>query len=352
MNSKTWMIYGANGYTGELIAREAARRGSKPVLAGRSSAKIDPLAAELELESRTFSLDDAEATRQCLSGIALVVHCAGPFSATAKPMLEACLAGGTHYLDITGEIDVFAYAHGLHQRAADAGIVLCPGAGFDVTPTDCLAAALSETLPKASHLALGFDSQSRMSQGTAKTSIEGLAKGGRIREKGKLVVVGLGYESRQIDFGNGEKCAMTIPWGDVATANYSTGIPNIKVFVPVSPKLVKRMRMLNRVRFLLGLGLVQSYLKRKVGKGSRGPSDEQRENQPTYVWGEVTNEAGERRTGRIKTANGYALTVTAALALVDIVFDGNFPGGYYTPSLLAGKGLIERLPGSGKIEIT
>jgi len=352
MNHRQWMIYGANGYTGELIAREAVERGGEPVLAGRSGGKIEPLAAELGLKSRVFSLTDSEATRQGLSGIELLVHCAGPFSATAKPMLEACLASRTHYLDITGEIDVFDYAHSLHQRAVDSGIVLCPGAGFDVVPTDCLAAALSESLPDATHLSLGFDSQSGMSQGTAKTSIEGLAKGGRIREDGKLVVVGLAHESRQIDFGDGEKCAMTIPWGDVATANYSTGIPNIRVFVPASPRLLKRLRMLNRVRFLLGLSLVQNILKKKVEKGHRGPSGEQRDNIPTFVWGEVSNAAGDHRTGRIKTANGYALTVSAALALVDIVLDGDFPGGYFTPSLLAGKTLVEKLPGSGEIEIT
>ena len=107
MNDRQWMIYGANGYTGELIAREAAKRGSKPVLAGRSAAKIEPLADELGLESRIFSLSDPQATGQGLSGIELLVHCAGPFSATAKPMLEACLAKRTHYLDITGEFDVF-----------------------------------------------------------------------------------------------------------------------------------------------------------------------------------------------------------------------------------------------------
>ena len=225
-------------------------------------------------------------------------------------------------------------------------------AGFDVVPTDCLAAALSESLPDATHLSLGFDSQSGMSRGTAKTSIEGLAKGGRIRKDGKLLIVGLGHESRQIDFGDGEKCAMTIPWGDVATANYSTGIPNIKVFVPVSPQLLKRLRTINKVRFLLGLRLVQNFLKKKVEKGQRGPSGEQRDKLPTFVWGEVRNAAGDRRSGRIKTANGYALTVTAALALVDVVLDGNFPGGYFTPSLLAGKTLVENLPGSGNIEIT
>jgi short subunit dehydrogenase-like uncharacterized protein len=352
MYDKQWMIYGANGYTGELIARQAVIDGLSPVLAGRSAAKLEPLAEELGLEYRVFPLTDPAATTKGLSGMDLVAHCAGPFSVTAKPMLSACLETGTHYLDITGEIDVFEYAHGLHQRAVDAGIIVCPGAGFDVVPTDCLAAALSEALPDATHLALGFDSQSGLSQGTAKTSIEGLAKGGRIRENGKLKSVGLAYESRLIDFGDGEKCAMTIPWGDVATANYSTGIPNIKTFVPGSPRLISRLRMLSKVRFILGFGVVRNFLRRKIEKGRRGPSEEERAELPTFVWGEVKNSLGEIRTGRIKTANGYSLTVSATLALVRHILEEDRPGGYHTPALLVGKTLVESLPGSGRIEIT
>src|SRR6266516_7689334 len=96
------MIYGANGYTGELIAREAVRRGHRPILAGRSAEKIEPLARELGCAWRAFPLDEPQ-----LREASLVLHCAGPFINTAMPMVRACLASGAHYLDITGEIEVF-----------------------------------------------------------------------------------------------------------------------------------------------------------------------------------------------------------------------------------------------------
>src|SRR5262245_28106508 len=123
------MIYGANGYTGELIAREAVSRGLKPVLAGRTAAKVEQLAARLGLPARVFDLQDATATSKGVEGTRLVLHCAGPFSATAAPMMAACLATRAHYLDITGEISVFEHAGTLDAAARASGIVVCPGVG-------------------------------------------------------------------------------------------------------------------------------------------------------------------------------------------------------------------------------
>lgn len=248
-----WMLYGANGYTGEMIAREAARRGLRPVLAGRNRDKVESLARELGLEARVFDLDrPAEVARQ-VDGQTLVMHCAGPFSATAAPMMEACLGAGAHYLDISGEIAVFEHARSLDERARQAGITICPGVGFDVIPTDCVAAALKAALPDATHLALGFDSSSRFSPGTAKTLVEGMPQGGKVRRDGRIVTVPLAHGVRRIDFGNGEKNAMTIPWGDVSTAYATTGIPNIEVFIPASAGMVLGARLGNLVRPLLGL---------------------------------------------------------------------------------------------------
>ncbi len=349
--SRAWMIYGANGFSGELMSREAHARGLTPVLAGRRAARIAPLARELGFEHRCFALDDVAAVRATMGDMALVLNCAGPFSATAAPMIEACLAAGTHYLDITGEISVFELAHGLDERARQAGVLLCPGVGFDVVPTDCLAATLKHALPDASHLALGFDSKSGLSPGTARTSVEGLAHGGRIRKEGRLTRVPLAWRTRRIDFGAGEKLAMTIPWGDVATAFYSTGIANIEVYVPASPKLVARLKRLNWVRPLLGLRPVQSWLKRRVDKTVRGPSEEQRARTPSYLWGEVRNPKGEVVSGRVKVSNGYDVTVTGALRIVVRALAMESVSGYLTPSQLVGRDYVELLPGSGTIKL-
>ena len=350
-NTHQWMIYGANGYTGELIAREAARRGLAPVIAGRNRDSIEALAAELSLESRVFGLGDENRVVEAIKGCELVLNCAGPFSATATQMMEACLAAGTHYLDITGEIAVLELAQALNERAKRAGVVLCPGVGFDVIPTDCVAASLKAALPDATHLALGFDSRSGLSPGTAKTSIEGMAEGGKVRRDGKIVSVPLAWEVRRIDFGDGEKQAMTIPWGDVSTAFYSTGIPDIRVFVPASPRMTARARRANWVRPLLKLKWLQKFIQARISKSVKGPSEAQRQALPTYVWGEATNARGERKTARIRTANGYSLTVDGSLYVVNYVLTNGIAPGAYTPAMLVGQRLVIDLPGSSAITV-
>jgi len=346
-----WMIYGANGYTGELIAREAARRGLNPVLAGRWRDSVEALAHGLGLEACVFDLHDPVALAERIQGHALVLNCAGPFSATAAPMMEACLRAHAHYLDITGEIAVFEQAQSLDTRARNAGVVLCPGVGFDVIPTDCIAAALKAALPDATHLALGFDSRSGFSPGTAKTSVEGLAQGGQVRRDGKIVTVPLAYVVRRIDFGDGEKDAMTIPWGDVSTAYYTTGIPNIETFIPGSPRMIANARRANHIRPLLRLSWMQKLIKARIARTVKGPDEKKRAQVPSFVWGEATNARGEKKTARIRTANGYSLTITGSLAVVEHLMTTQPAGGAYTPARLMGADLVARLPGSGPLRV-
>jgi short subunit dehydrogenase-like uncharacterized protein len=346
-----WLLYGANGYTGELIAREAVRRGLWPILAGRARERVGALATELGLESRLFALEPSSGVGASLRGVGLVLNCAGPFAATAGPMMRACIEARAHYLDITGEIAVFerAQAHGAEARAA--GIVLCPGVGFDVVPTDCLALTLRESLPDASHLALGFDARSSFSRGTARTMVEGLGQGGCVRRDGRLMRVPLGLRDRRIDFGAGEKLAMTIPWGDVSTAFHTTGIPNIEVYVPISPRRLARLRLLNRVRWLLRLGAVRRFLNSRVDRQPAGPDERERAATPTFVWGEARAADGRQRTARIVTANGYTVTVHASLAVVLRLLSPQPPAGAITPARLMGPGFVETLPGSSRIAI-
>ncbi|WP_346836951.1 saccharopine dehydrogenase NADP-binding domain-containing protein [Microbulbifer sp. SAOS-129_SWC] len=352
MNNKKIMIYGANGYTGELIARAAVARGYRPILAGRNAAKLQPLADELGLPAMAIALDASETLERSLRDIDVVIHCAGPFSATAEPMLRACIAAGTHYQDITGEMAVYRLAHSLHAEAKAAGVVLCPGTGFDVIPTDCLAAALHRAIPTATHLTLGFDSDSGLSPGTAKTSIESLGVGSAVRRGGKIETIGHGELTRTIDFGRGEKFAVAIPWGDVATAYYTTEIPNIEVYIPMSPRRAKKMQRMNKFRWLLRKAWMQNWLKGKVDQKVHGPSEEKRSDQKTWVWGEIRNDRrGERKIGRVTTANGYDVTVHGSLAVMEFLLDYQGDGGYFTPSKLCGSELVEKLPGSGVIKI-
>ena len=341
----SWMIYGANGYTGELMAREAARQGLHPLLAGRNQGAVTALAAELDLESRVFSLDDPQAALREVEGCKLVLHCAGPFSITSQPMIEACLEAGAHYLDITGEISVFQNAHLQDDKARRADIVLIPGVGFDVVPSDCLAASLVEALPAAIKLVLAFEAGGGPSPGTARTSVEGLGMGGRVRRDGELVEVPLAWKSRTIPFAHADRSAMTIPWGDVYTAFISTGIPDIEVYMAVPPATISKMKHMRWFKPLLGLGFVQSFLKKQVGNRIRGPSDAMREKARSELWGEVTSADGRTISATMTAPNGYDLTVTAGLGIVRYLLENDVEGGYYTPSLMMGAAYAASLPG-------
>ena len=348
----SWMLYGANGYSGELTARAAAAAGMAPVLGGRSRGPLEALGRELKLETRVVALDSAAPLARALEGVSLVLNCAGPFSATARPMIAACLAARAHYLDITGEVDVFEFAASLDSQARAAGVVLCPGVGFDVVPTDCVALALVEALPGATQLALGFDNASPVSRGTARTMVEGLGLGGAVRRAGKLVPVPLGYKDRRIDFGAGEKLAMTIPWGDVSTAYRTTGIANIEVYVPISPRRLKQLRRLNYLRWALRLGAVQRFLKSRIDAAVPGPDAALRDRTPTHVWGEARAPDGRVRTARVVTANGYTVTVHASLGVVARLLAGGVAAGAATPARLLGARFVEALPGSGPMSIS
>ena len=342
---KKWMIYGANGYTGRLIVEAAQARGLSPILAGRNRQTIEAMASETGFDSIVFDLDDKAASIEALKGVAIVLHCAGPFSATSQQMIEACLENHCHYLDITGEISVFANAYKQSDEARHAEIVLMPGVGFDVVPTDCLAATLVKHLPAATAMTLAFMSGGRMSPGTAKTSIEGLAGGGCVRKDGKLKWVPLAWKSREIPFATGKRIAMTIPWGDVFTAYISTGVPDIEVYTAASPSTVLRLKRMRMVRPLLAMQWVQNMMKRRIEKSVTGPALGEREKSQMQLWGEVSSADGRSVSATMQTPDGYDVTVTASLGIVEYLLKNEVEGGFYTPSLLMGGDYAVTLPG-------
>ena len=347
-----WMIYGANGYTGELIAREAKRQGKTPILAGRSAAKIIALARQLNLPSTVFRIEVPSEIVAALRGVRLVLNCAGPFSKTADPLMRACLAAKARYLDIAGEIDVLEGAHRLDAGANAAGVVLCPGAGFDVVPTDCISLMLKKALPEATELALGFEFSGRqMSAGTAKTLVEGLGKSGKIRRAGRIVDCPLGRGLRRIDFGRGAKLAMPIPWGDVASAFYTTGVPDITVFTPISPLSLAIARLTNGLGPVLRSPRLQSWLVKKIEKDVRGPDVSTRKASQAWVWGEARDINGRSQAIRIVTPNGYSLTVFSSLALAQHLMSNACPPGCWTPAGLLGENFILSLPGTSKLDL-
>lgn len=342
----TYLVYGANGYTGELVARVAEARGHRPILAGRSEAPVAALAAELGLDHRVFALDDPAAVDRGLDGAVAVLHCAGPFAHTSRPMADGCLRRRVHYLDITGEISVFESLAARDGEAKGAGVMLLPGCGFDVVPSDCLAAHLKRRLPGATALALGFLSGGRMSRGTATTMIEALPRGGMVRRRGVLTPVPAAYRTRTIDFGGGPRKAVTIPWGDVSTAYHSTGIPDIEVYTALPAHLRVAAWLSRYLTGALGARPVQEFLKSRVRSGDAGPSAEERERGIIFLWGESIDGARrERAVSRLRCGDGYAITVASTLAILKRVLAGEAPPGFQTPSKAYGPDFVLSLPG-------
>ena len=335
-----FLIYGANGYTGELITRFAVERGMRPIVAGRSEAAIKALAEKHGLVHRVFSLDETEKLDAALNEVAMVLHCAGPFSLTSRQMGEACLRTGTHYTDITGEIAVFEACAAGDRLAKDAGIMVMPGVGFDVVPSDCLARRLKDRLPSATNLTLAFYGKGRISHGTQATMTMNIGKGGAIRREGKITPVPAAWRTREIDFGEGVvKLGVTIPWGDVSTAFYSTGIPNIEVYTVAPPSALRLMKLSRFIGPLLATGPVQRYLQGKIPPG--GPSDEERARGKTLLWGEASDDAGNRIEERLTVPEGYTPTALAALEITRRILAGDLKPGFQTPSMAYGPDLID-----------
>jgi short subunit dehydrogenase-like uncharacterized protein len=319
------------------------------VLAGRNAAAVDALARELGLDSRAFSLDDPEAAKRGIEGMAAVLHCAGPFVRTSKPMVEACLAAAVHYLDITGEIAVFEPILGRRgDDARRAGVALLPGVGFDVVPSDCLAARLARALPDATELTLAFTSdRGGISRGTLKTMIESLPAAGAVRRNGRIVPVPLAFDAREIDFGGalGKRWTMTIPWGDVATAFYSTGIPNIRVYTGTPPGAIRRTRLFAPLLPLAGLKPVKRFLQRRVDRRAPGPDATVRATARSYLWGEVKNAAGVTATSTLETPEGYRLTALSSVECARRAAAGLVPPGAWTPSQAFGADYVTEIAG-------
>ena len=347
--SKPFLIYGANGYTGELITRFAAERGLKPILAGRNAEKIEALANKYGFEFRVFDLSDSSGLYTALQEVEFVLHCAGPFSLTSELMVEACIRSKRHYLDITGEIAVFEAMAARDNLAKEAGVMVMPGVGFDVVPSDCLARHLKDRLPSATHLTLAFYGLGRISHGTQATMTMNVGRGGAVRQNGEITSVPAAWKTREIDFGEVKKKGVTIPWGDVSTAFYSTGIPNIKVYTVLPEQQLKLLKLSRYLGWLLATSPVQNILQKQIPAG--GPSDEERENGKTYLWGEATDEAGNKVEARQFGMEGYTMTALTALKIAEKILDGNFCAGFQTPAKCYGADLILEIEGITRTDV-
>ena len=346
MDTNSFLLYGANGYTGKLIAQLAKEYGLKPILAGRRAEVLEPIAKELNTTYYVVDLDDTAKLESILKEVPLVLHAAGPFNKTAKQMIEACLKTNTHYIDITGEIIVYEMAKKQNDAALKAGIMLMPGAGFDVVPTDCIALFLKNKLPDATELKLAFASiGGGLSHGTALTMTEGMGEKSAERKDGKIVRVPLGHKGMWVDFGIKKLFVMSIPWGDISTAYTTTAIPNIVTYTGVATKTFKLLKFQFLYNWLLRTSFMRNKAKKKINSKPAGPSEERRLKSKGLVWGEVKNANGQTACARLIGPDGYTLTAHTSLIIAKKIVSGNFKTGYQTPAGCYGADLVLEAPG-------
>lgn len=341
----SWLLYGATGYTGQMVAREAKARGHNVILAGRDSHKVAALANQLQVSFRAFDMSShRDVIDKGLSGVRLVLNCAGPFSLTSSTLAQACLRTGAHYLDIASEIADHRSLQRLDERARETGVMLMPGVGFGILPTDCLAHWLREQLPGAVTLTLAFAAGSSASHGTLATFLESLLQGGFVRRNGQLVPAEPASESTTIDFGPGkQRRAVLFPWrADVLSAGLSTGIPHIQSFAAVP--MLMRFVLKKRKWFEQGHAL-RSLLEKWVARAPAGPKPQERAKRKSWIHGAVVNETGQRVRAVVEGPDPYDFTVLTALAATERALSGSLPEGFTSPAQLLGHEPLLNLSG-------
>jgi len=297
---RSWMLYGATGYTGSLIAHHALDRGHRPILAGRKGPNVSGLAARLELPHRVVNLKDAAALQEALADVDLVLNAAGPFLHTAAPLAEACLSVGVHYLDISNELQVFRALYGLDDRARRAGVTIMPGVGFGVIATNCLARHVSEEVGGAEHLEVATRiASAQPGPGAAATMQENLPYGGWVRRGGHLVPQELFTGVTTIDFPDGPCQAMPVPTGDLEAAFHATGAPSVIAYA-VSPPVPNPSES--------ETGIAGTPTLRSFG------------------WARATGYDGSTATALLQTGDSYSFTPAAGIRAVEETIGGSRPG--------------------------
>jgi short subunit dehydrogenase-like uncharacterized protein len=347
------LIYGVTGYVGGLISRLAAAAGLPHLAAARDLEQVMAHADPLMLPARTFSLSDPVKVGRALGDVAVVLNAAGPFAETALPLAEACLRAGAHYLDLADEVPELEALRRLDARAREAGIMLLPGVGFGVLPTDALAARLKRRLPSALRLRLAVETAGGMSRGSLRTLFRDLRRGAGVKRRGgELVPAHAGEERLVLDLGGGRRVAVTDPWrGDLASAWWSSVYPEIDVYAVhpawlrwlCSPRWLPRSALASPVRALLASRAGRALVRRAIALRPAGPGEQELAAGLTRIWTQAEDASGHRVTARLRGPERHLFTARTALWVAQRVLAGRLRVGFQTPATAYGPDLVDRL---------
>jgi short subunit dehydrogenase-like uncharacterized protein len=334
--SESCVLYGATGFTGRRLAETLRRRGCELQLAGRSADKLRALGAELDLPQRTCDLQKPAQIAALLAGAELLVNAAGPFSATAPPLIAACLERGVHYLDITGEALMIEHAARFSHAARAAGVMLLPGIGFDVVPSDCLAVHVARRLPQATRLSIGLSGLSWPSRGSAKTMIDLLDQPIWARRRGTLCEVPVAARERDFDYGGGARASVAVAWGDIVSAHFSTGIPDITTYFEATSAVRIHTQLMRWFGWAIPGSPWQPMLTAAAEFLPEGPSAAALAQRQAVIVAEVEDDHGRRARARLRTPEVYAFTAEVAAEIILRVLGGDVQPGFQTACRLYG----------------
>jgi short subunit dehydrogenase-like uncharacterized protein len=308
------LVYAATGFTGALVCEELDRQGVSFAIGGRDPDRLARLAARLKTRPRVFvaGVDDTARLRQAAAAARVLVSCAGPFVRYGRQVQDVALAEGAHWLDTSGEWPHLCASFERDQEARAAGVALVGAVGVDVVPSDIAAFLASEGMEAPSlRIAVG-SAFGGTSQGTTRSTVEVVARGGRVVVSGQLVEEPIGARRWEVRMPEpfGICVAVSAPLPDLATAPRTTGAKSVVAFQPPS---ALRDRVLERAPWIVklaGTRLVHAALDRLVGLSSDGPDATARTKSRYAAVVEATSVTGERRVAEATSGDGYELTAS------------------------------------------
>ncbi|WP_284619331.1 NAD(P)H-binding protein [Aquabacterium humicola] len=225
-------VYGAAGHTARFVIAELRRRGLAVRALARDVSKLDAALIAND-EAIEVGIADAAALDRALAGCSVLIHCAGPFLDTARPLADAALRAGCHYIDVTAEQAAAAMIlDEFDAPARAAGIAMLPAAGFYGGLADLLASALladadagpAHTLDTAITLSDWWP--------TAGTRITG--ERNRVprvvRQDGRLVPLAQPAPASDWDFAApfGRQAMVDLPFSEIMTLAHHLPVPNLR----------------------------------------------------------------------------------------------------------------------------
>lgn len=340
-------VFGATGYTGALCAAEACRQGLPLRVAGRRRSALEALAGRLRdryqdahVEVAVADAADPDALSTLASASRVLLTAVGPYARLGRPVVDAAIAAGCHYVDVSGEVPFVAEVHDQDARAARARVALVPGAGFDGVPGDLLAGLAAARLsgPPTRVRVAYLVRHARVSGGTVRSAL-GIAAGGGNAWRGGRLTRERAFAARwDAPFPDRIRGTVSVPFPEVVTVARTTGAHEVRAFMALPATAVLQLTSLPT---RIGLGVLSRtpawrLLEAAAERLPEGPSDDARRRTRTTVLVEAEGPGGpQRAVARIDDL--YQATARSAVAIAGrLVTDDPAEPGALTPTQAVG----------------